>query len=149
MVSILALLLALPLAAQVPDLRIDLRTELGEDPTAHISLAPPGCWDGLLLKAPTPPPPQSKRRTGEATVEVWDFALRTTARETAFRNYLLDLRQRLQKGFRQPPPSHGVIELGEIMASDPSNPQHLDPTKTRSMQDRFNRLPPNGSPVVK
>jgi hypothetical protein len=33
------------------------------------------------------------------------------------------------------------------MLSDPSNPQVLDLTKVKSMQDRFNVLPPNGSPL--
>jgi hypothetical protein len=31
------------------------------------------------------------------------------------------------------------------MVSDPSNPQKLDLTRVQSMQERFNRLPPNGS----
>lgn len=46
-----------------------------------------------------------------------------------------------------PPPKHQALELSEIMQNDPSTPQKLDLTKVKSMQDRFNRNPPNGSPV--
>ena len=33
------------------------------------------------------------------------------------------------------------------MQSDPSQPQKLDLTKVKAMQERFNRLPPNRSTV--
>lgn len=33
------------------------------------------------------------------------------------------------------------------MLSDPGNPQLLDLTRVQALQERFNRLPPNESPV--
>ena len=33
------------------------------------------------------------------------------------------------------------------MATNPSEPQKLDLTKVKSMQERFNRLPPDGAGV--
>jgi hypothetical protein len=53
----------------------------------------------------------------------------------------------LSKAWELPLPSHQSLELSEIMLSDPSSPQKLDLTKVKSLQDRFNVLPPNGSPV--
>lgn len=127
---------------------VALRQSLGADPVAMIRLAPPGCWDSLLLSGGAPrPAPSVRRGTAEATVEVWDFALRESPREVYFGFFLGTLRQRLSKAWELPPPSHHALELSEIMLSDPSNPQVLDLTKVKSMQDRFNVLPPNGSPV--
>jgi len=145
------LLFAPILAAQVPDpaqaLALDLRTGLGGDSLALIQVAPPGCWEGLLLGTSLRPEQPVQQRTGEASVEVWDLALRESSRNTAFSLYLGTLRQRLSKALQLPPPKHQALELSDIMQSDPSNPQKLDLTKVKSLQDRFNVLPPNGSPV--
>ncbi|BDU70375.1 hypothetical protein GETHOR_24760 [Geothrix oryzae] len=144
------LLLPLALAAQEPPalgLALDVRTELGGDPMAGIRLAPRGCWDGLLLGSPPRPLPPASRRAPEATVEVWDIALQEPPRHRAFRLFLGDFRARLNRALAIPPFSHGAIELGEFMMSDPSQPQWLDSVKVRSLQERFNRQPPHGSPV--
>lgn len=140
------LLLPALLAAQEPDPILDLRTELGTDPHARIHLTPPGCWDGLLLGVARPVKP-ARRGVPGATVEVWELALREAPDQATFDLYLEDLRSRLSRGFAAPPPSHGKVELVELVGSDPSSPQKLDLTKVKSMQERFNRLPPNGSPV--
>jgi hypothetical protein len=145
--SVLALLIALPLAAASPELRLDLRTTLGTDPSTEITLIPPGIWDGLLLAARAPVQHSGRQGIAEATVEVSDFALRTSAREVSFALYLQDLRKRLLRGFQLPPPSHGKIELAEFVGSDPTRPQDLELTRVQSLQERFNRLPPSGSPV--
>jgi hypothetical protein len=148
---LICLLLPWCLVAQTPaptrDWTLDLRTDLGADPVGGILLAPPGCWDGALLGAAIVPAPPTRRRPAEATVEVWDLALRESAKGTAFGLYLGALRQRLTRAMELPPPRHGALELSDLMLSDPSNPQKLDLTKVKSMQDRFNRLPPSGSPV--
>jgi hypothetical protein len=147
---LIGLLLAPLLAAQGAggsDLPLDLRTDLGSDLVAQIRLAPSGCWNGLLLGASTPPARPKPRRPAEATVEIWDLALRESPRHEAFGLYLGALRKRLSKALELPPPSHQSIELSEFMLSDPANPQKLDLTRVESMQERFNKLPPNGSPV--
>lgn len=125
---------------------LDLRTELGTDPASRIQLAPPGCFEGLILGSVARRAPAAGR-AGQATVEVWDLLPPGSPRREAFALYLTSLRERLSKAWLAPPPSHGFIELGEIMLNDPSSPQKLDLTKVKSMQDRFNQLPPNGSPV--
>ena len=139
------------LAAQEPaplrELELDLRTELGSDPASGIRLAPRGCWDGLILSAASRPTLPARQRQAEATVEVWDLALRESPRERTFWFFLGDLRNSLSRALELPPPKHQAIELSEFMATDPGAPQNLDLTKVKSMQDRFNRLPPNGSPV--
>jgi hypothetical protein len=139
--------LAAQASAPVHDLRLVLQTQLGTDDAAGIHLAPPGCWDGLLLGVSARAMPPTQRRGAEATVEVWDMALREAPKGQAFSLYLGTLRQRLSRAFELPPPSHHSLELSEIMLSDPSSPQKLDLTKVKSLQDRFNRLPPSGSPV--
>ena len=144
--ALACLLLPALLAAQEPGPALDLHTELGTDPHARIRLAPPGCWDGLLLGAARPVKP-ARRGVAGATVEVWDLALREAPDRATFGLYLEGLRSRLARGFAAPPPSHGKLELAELVGSDPSSPQKLDLTKVKSMQERFNRLPPNGSPV--
>lgn len=142
------LCLTLPLAAQGPGaLSLDLATLLGTDPADQLQLAPRGCWDGLVLGQATQPPRPETRRMGEATVEVWDLALVPSPRAEAFSLYLGALRERLSRALQVPPPSHGTIELGDFMAADPGSPQKLDLTRVKSMQERFNRLPPAGSPV--
>ena len=146
--SVLLLLLALPLGAAPPELRLDLRTSLGTEPGSAITLVPPGIWDGLFLASRAPACPPTKRRgRAEATVEVSDFFLPTNARTEAFRRFVLDLRERLLRAFQAPPPSQGQIELGEFMAADPSRPDASTLGRAQSLQERYNRLPPNGSPV--
>ena len=138
---------ALVLHGQSPAvISLDLRTALETEPAAGIQLAPRGCWDGLLLGAARPLPSPRRGAPG-ATVEVWDLAYRPAAKAVTFGAYLDSLRERLSQGLAAPPPTHGEIELGEFMYSDPSRPQLLDLTKAKSMQNRFNRLPPNGSPA--
>jgi len=142
------LLIALPLGAAPPDLRLDLRMALGADSAKEITLVPQGIWDGLLLAARGPARPSANRRgLPEATVEVSDFFLPTSPRTESFQTYVQNLRERLLRGFKAPPPSHGAIDLSEFMESDPAHPGELDSTRARTLQDRFNRLPPNGSPV--
>jgi hypothetical protein len=137
-----------PSGIQPPALGLDLRTDLGTDPLAALQLVPPRAWDGLILGVlATPPPRQGRRGTAGATVEVWDFALLESSRGAAFSLYLGFLRDRLNRAWALPPPGHGKIELAEFVFSDPANPQKLDLTKVKSLQDRFNRLPPHGSPV--
>jgi len=143
------LLLASTLAAQAPGPGFEgipgNWSALGADPVAGIQLAPPGCWDGLLLGAAARP---ARPRLGsEATVEVWDLLPPSSPRRETFSLYLGGLRERLSRAFAQPPPKLQALELNDIMQSDPSQPQKLDLTKVKSMQERFNRMPPNGSPV--
>jgi len=126
---------------------LDLRTELGADPALRIRLAPPGCWDGLLLGPSPRLAAIHQRRLAEATVEVWDLLPPSSPRREVFGLYLGSLRERLSKAWLAPPPKHQAIELSDIMANDPSTPQKLDITKVKSMQERFNRLPPHGSSV--
>ena len=142
-------LLATALLAAGPDLRLDLRTDLGGDPAAQIRLVPAGIWDGLLL-ASQPPPPQPSRLRGRAagaTVEVADFLPPGSRRTEAFARYKLDLYQRLALAFQNPPASDAAIDLGIFMATDPTHPEQMNQSMVRSLQDRFNRVPPSGSPV--
>jgi hypothetical protein len=142
-------LLATVLLAAGPDLSLDLRTDLGSDPAARIRLVPPGIWNGLLLAARAPARPAARRRgLPEATVEVADFLPPANPRAEAFHLYAVGLRERLLRGFQAPPPSQGAIDLAEFMAADPSRPDAANLDRARSLQERYNRLPPNGSPVV-
>ncbi|WP_243382026.1 hypothetical protein [Geothrix alkalitolerans] len=125
---------------------LDLRTDLGTDPIVHLRLVHPGCWDSLILHAAPQPLRAPQRGDAGATVEVWDLAYQDTPRREAFNLTLKALRDRLIRAFAAPPPSHGKIELSELVASDPSNPQQLDLTKVQSMQERFNP-PPRTSPA--
>lgn len=129
------------------NLELDLRTDLGSDPARQLRLAPPGCWDGLLLGTVPRPVKQLRRGVPGATVEVWDLASKDSERAASFALYLEGLKKRLSKAMEVPPPNHGTLELGDFMQSDPTQPQKLDLTKVKSMQERFNQLPPNGSPV--
>jgi hypothetical protein len=80
-------------------------------------------------------------------VAVWDLLPPASPRREAFALYLKNMRERLAKAWLAPPPKHQAIELSEIMFNDPNTPQKLDLTKVKSMQERFNRMPPAGSPV--
>ena len=75
------------------------------------------------------------------------MASQLSLRSETFGFYLSNLRARLSRALAVPPPKHQALELNEIMFSDPGNPQKLDLIKVKSLQERFNRLPPNGSPV--
>lgn len=145
------LLLPFALAIQepnpIPALVLDLRSDLGADPMSRIQLAPAGCWNGLVLAAAARPMPPDRKRAAGTTVEVWDFFPSPSPRQEAFGLYLDTLRERLSRAWLSPPPVHGAIELSEIMFSDPASPQKLDLTKVKSLQERYNRMPPNGSPV--
>lgn len=143
---LLSLLMMPLLAAQAP-VSLDLRPELGADPAGLIRLAPIGCWDGLFQGLTPRPAAVRPRRLGEATVEVTDFLLPDGGRQESFLEHRALFRERLLKAFALPPPKLQSLELSELMQSDPSQPQKLDLTRVKSMQDRFNRLPPGGSPV--
>lgn len=124
----LGLLLLVPLAAQ-------------EATAPRPQLAPPGCWE---LSAPTlrgEPAPAPKRSQGAATVEVWGVAFQESPRQTRFASFTTDLRARLSRAWAAPPPSHGSIELSELVGSDPTRPDKLDLTRVKSLQDRFNPPP--------
>jgi hypothetical protein len=146
--AFLSLLLPLSLSAQGAGLDLDLRTRLGSDAAAGITLVPPGSWHGLLLGSTAAPVKQTRRSTPGKTVEVWDFALRESVLDTGFRLLKTDLREKLNRAWELPPPTHQSIELWEFQASDPSRPQELELDRVKSMQERFNRLPPSGSPVT-
>ena len=139
-----ALFLLTPLVAQEGG--SGQRLPLGSDPLEQVRLAPPGCWDSLLLHAAPRSVGQHQRPEGQATVEVWDLAPRESRGTQAFGFYLDTLRERLSRDFQAPPPSHGAIELGELMSEGTTSPQKLDLTKVKSLQERFNQLPPNGTP---
>ena len=147
---LISLLLPLGLAAQGTgvDLNLDLRTRLGSDPLAGIALVLPGSWNGPLQGRTTAPLKQTRRGTPGKTVEVWDFALRESPLDTGFRLLQSELREKLNRAWEVPPAKHQSLELNDFMQSDPSRPQDLDLTRVQSMQERFNRLPPSGSPVV-
>ncbi len=148
--AILGLLLPLSLAAQGTgvELSLDLHPRLGSDPLAAITLIQSDSWNGLLLGSPTAPLKQSRQTTPGKTVEVWDFALHESPLGMGFRLLRSDLREKLSRAWEAPPVKHQSLELNDFMQSDPSNPQELDLTRVRSMQERFNRLPPSGSPVT-
>lgn len=116
---------------------------LGSDPLQQVRLAPPGCWDALVLGSLRNRP---AGRNG-ATVEVWDFISAEGDRAARFRAQQGDLRQRLLQAWAVPPPTHGQLDLADFMAVAASQPQKLDLGRAKALQDRFNRLPPAGSPV--
>ncbi len=139
------LLVCLPLAAQevagLPEVHPGFRSRFDTDPLTQVQLVAPGCWEGLQLSAARPPLPAPQRRTGQATVEVWDMAYRETPRQEAFSLYRKDLRKSLTRALAQPPSSHAAIDLGELMISDPGHPERLDLTRVQSLQERYNRPP--------
>jgi hypothetical protein len=145
----LCLLLASLLLAQetenLPPSPLRLHTWDCSDWTTRIQLVSSGCWDGLLLSVAQRPALTRSKASAQATVEVWDLIYREPPRQEAFNLYLKTLRQSLSKAMAVPPASHGSIELAELMASDPSNPQKLDLEKVQSLQNRFNRMPPPSS----
>ncbi|WP_257305485.1 hypothetical protein [Geothrix campi] len=144
--TLLVTLLFVPFLTAQDGGGLDLHTDLGTPAGAQIRLVPPGCWDGLVLGASVRPPQPSRRNQAGATVEVWDLAIREAPRREAFTLYLKALGERLAQAFMAPPPSHGKIELNELVQSDPSSPQKLDLIRVESMQQRFNP-PPRLAPV--
>ncbi len=141
---LICLLLFLPLAAQDaagPSANPGFRSLFERDPLTRVLLAPPGCWEGLLLDAALRPPPAPQRRVGQATVEVWDLTHHETPRQQVFSLYRKDLQRSLIRALAQPPSRHAAIELGELMLSDPGHPERLDLTRVQSLQERFNRPP--------
>jgi hypothetical protein len=147
----LCLLLPMTLAAQAEGLVqgpvLELRTRLGSDPLARIQLAPQGCF---LPATAQDPAPKTRQHTGEATVEVWDFALRDESpREAGFRLFFGDLRQRLSRALAVPLPDHGQTELAILAGcvASQGNTVGVDMIMVQSLQERFNRCPPNGSPA--
>jgi hypothetical protein len=142
-------LVALTLGAGEPDLQVDLRTALGQDPATRIVLVPAGAWYGLLLSSRLPDRPALPHRGHPgATVEVLDFLPPGDARSEALASFVLDLRQRLVEAFKSPPPDNASVDLGIFMATDPSHPETLGPALVRSLQDRFNRPPPGMAPAT-
>ncbi|WLT31217.1 hypothetical protein [Geothrix sp. PMB-07] len=136
-----------PGAMEAPTL--DVRPQLGIDPAAQIQLVPAGSWAGLMLSVTTQPihPPASRRRrVAEATVEVWDVAFRETPRQETFRLFREALIQSLRGIWRLAPPSHSRIDAS-IRAGNGSG-AGTDTAMVQSLQQRFNSLPPNGSPVA-
>ncbi|MBI1751714.1 MAG: hypothetical protein HY014_11890 [Acidobacteria bacterium] len=140
------------LAAQGPSaeaLALGGRPPLGSDPAAQIQLVPTGSWAGLMLSVTAKPalaPPPRRRRMAEATVEVWDVAFRETPRQETFRLFREALLQSIRGIWRFAPPSHGRIDAG-IRAGNGSG-TGTDVAMVQSLQQRFNSLPPNGSPVA-
>lgn len=138
------------LAAQMPATEppsLGGRAPLGSDPAARIQLVPAGTWAGLMLSATARPvlALPSRRRTLEATVEVWDVAFRETPRQETFRLFREALLQSIRSIWRFAPASHARIDAG-IRAGD-GRGGGTDAAMVRSLQKRFNPLPPNGSPV--
>ena len=134
---------------------LDLSTAIGSDAATQIHLVPTGSWKGLMLsvKSGTAPSnsstrttPSRRRRKAEATVEVWDFALpEESLRHEAFRLFREDLLLDIKRNWPLAPPSHGQIDLA-IRGGDGMG-GGTDMAMVQSLQTRFNRLPPNGSPV--
>lgn len=125
---------------------LNVRMELGMDPTAGICLAPRGCWDGLVLGDTAPRPTRRRSaRSGEAVVEVWDLLYQEPTQKQTFRLFNEELLQSIRESLKLPPPSHGWIELREFMDADPSHPESTGLNTVRSLQNRFNALPPSSS----
>ena len=144
---LLPFLVALPLSAAKPDLQMDLKTALRQDPATRIVLVPAGAWYGLLRTTPRLSPPRPPRRGHPgATVEVLDFLPPGDPRSEALAGFVLDLRRRLVEAFKSPPADNASVDLGLFMATDPAHPETLGPALVRSLQDRFNRPPPGVIP---
>ena len=79
-------------------------------------------------------------------MEVLDFALPESPREAGFRFFLNDLRQRLSQAMAVPPPAYGQADLAILAGcvASQGNALGLDMVMVRSLQDRFNSLPPSG-----
>jgi len=151
-IALLSLLLSLPLSAQAQPpsaLRLDFKTFLGRDPLSQIQLNYPGCWDGLLLGAKAPHRITSKRGQAGATVEVWDLLPPESPRQETLRLFRSDLAQRLARAFAAPPADNAQVDLAILMGcvAAQGNAAGVDMTMVQSLQERYNAMPPNGSPV--
>lgn len=140
-----------------PCLKLAFSPSLGVDPTAEIHLIPSGSLKGLWLRlgaetrdlAPdpssTPTTPARRHRMAQATVEVWDFALpEEPPRQQTFRLFREVLLLSIKDNWRFAPPSHGHIDAA---IRGGGNGAGADMAMVKSLQQRFNSLPPNGSPV--
>lgn len=160
-VSMRALIALIPLASTLlaqdmprPRLWLDLSTTISSDPTAKIHLVPDGSWKGMLKSMTSghaasnsriPATPSRRHRRAEATVEVWDFALpEESLRHESFRLFRGDLLLSIKRNWPFAPPSHGQIDAA---IRGGGNGTGSDMLMVQSLQQRFNRLPPNGSPV--
>jgi hypothetical protein len=133
---------------------LDLYTTLGSELFEQIYLTPTGCWKGLLMnrtsgtalsKPPIPAASSRRRRKAEATVEVWDFALpEESTRYQGFRLFKEDLLLSIKENWRFAPPTHGQIDAA---IRGGGNGAGSDMAMVQSLQQRFNQLPPHGSPV--
>lgn len=129
-------------------LTLNLKTALDEDPTSRIRLAPKGCWEGLLLRSASPSPPARKRKN-EAIVEVWDVAFQETPRQATFRLFRDALLQDIARALALPLASYAQQDLAIIggYVARHGSAAGVDNVVVQSLQNRFNALPPNGSPV--
>jgi hypothetical protein len=126
----------------------------GQDSFPSLELAPTGRWEGLLLSvtegaaATVQKPKASKRRrqVPEATVEVWDFAYQEPPAQETFRLFREQLLLSIRSNWRFAPPSHGRIDLA--IRGGGTAGMGSDMAMVQSLQQRFNRLPPSGSPVL-
>lgn len=154
LIALLSLAPALAAQTQVGSrLLLDLNTTIGSDPAAEIRLAPTGCWEGLLLgltsgtasRPRTPAAPSRRRRMAEATVEVWDFALpEESTHHQTFRLFQVDLLLSIKENWRFAPPTHGQIDAAIRGGGHGAG---SDMAMVQSLQQRFNRLPPNPSSI--
>lgn len=155
LIALFSLASALPAQDQAGSrLWLDLNATIGSDPAAQIHLAPTGCWEGLLMSvrsgttpsnSSNPAAPSRRRRMAQATVEVWDFALpEESLRHEAFRLFREDLLLSIKENWRFAPPTHGQIDAA---IRGGGNGAGSDMAMVQSLQQRFNQLPPNGSPV--
>ena len=147
MKPLVLLLLAPALGAQQP-----FTSSLGQEPVTRIDLAPAGCWEGLLLSArqgvsvPSQKPKASERtRIPEATVEILDFAYQETRAQETFRLFREQLLLNIRENWRFAPPSHGRMDLAIRGSGLPGKGNDL--AMVQSLHQRFNRLPPHGSPA--
>ncbi len=122
---------------------------MDEDPASRIRLAPKGCWEGLLLSSTSATPPTRKRKN-EAIVEVWDVAFHETPRQTTFRLFRDALLQDIAQALALPLASYAQQDMaivGGYVARHGSG-AGVDNVMVQALQNRFNALPPNGSPVT-
>jgi hypothetical protein len=130
---------------------LNFNTTLGTDPVSQIHLVTPGCWNGLMMATTgtvlTSNLPNKKsnshlHRIPEATVEVRDFLFEEPIDKQTFRLFMKDLLLCIKQNWQFAPATHGQID-----AAIRANGGGTDMAMVQSLQQRFNRLPPNGSPV--
>jgi hypothetical protein len=86
--------------------------------------------------------PSGRKKSSEATVEVWDISLPERPKAEAFTANIVALKKQLAVAMQNPPPRHGNLDLAYLMLSDPGRPQDLELARMKSVHLRFNRLPP-------